>query len=81
MKGSSNDNRLGFDSSVRGVAGEYHRKTGSCPDFPGTTGGCTTVAVVFPGDVQVYVTTNSTNNDYTGSLTSIVVSAFENALR
>lgn len=81
MKGSSNDNRLGFDSSVRGVAGEYHRKTGSCPDFPGTTGGCKTVAVVFPGDVQVYVTTNSTNNDYTGSLTSIVVSAFENALR
>jgi len=81
MKGPSDSNRLGFDSVRTGAAGAYYRKTGGCPDFPGTTGGCKTVAMVFPGDTQVYVATNSHNNDHPGGLTGIVMNAFENALR
>jgi CubicO group peptidase (beta-lactamase class C family) len=81
MKGQVDGNRLGFDSARVGAAGVYHRKTGGCPDFPGTIGGCKTVAMIFPGDVQVYVATNSDGNDYPGSLTSIVANAFDNALR
>ena len=37
--------------------------------------------MVFPGDTQVYVATNSHNNDHgSGGLTSIVKNAFDNAL-
>ncbi len=82
MKGPSDSNRLGFDSVRNGDAGAYYRKTGGCPDFPGTTGGCKTLAMVFPGDTQVYVATNSHNNDHgSGGLTSIVANAFDNALK
>jgi hypothetical protein len=81
MKGPSDSNRLGFDSVRNGDAGAYHRKTGGCPAFPGTTGGCKTLAMVFPGDTQVYVATNSDNNDHPGGLTAIVANAFDNALR
>ena len=82
MKGPADGNRLGFDSVRNGAAGAYHRKTGGCPPFPGTTGGCKTLAMVFPGDTQVYVATNSDNNDHgTGGLTSIVANAFDNALK
>ncbi len=82
MKGPSDSNRLGFDTARTGDAGTYHRKTGGCPDFPGTTGGCKTLAMVFPGDTQVYVATNSHNNDHgSGGLTSIVKNAFDNALK
>ena len=82
MKGPADGNRLGFDSVRNGAAGAYHRKTGGCPPFPGTTGGCKTLAMVFPGDTQVYVATNSDNNDHgTGGLTAIVANAFDNALR
>src|SRR6185295_10080077 len=61
MKGPSDSNRLGFDTAPSGAAGTYSRKTGGCPDFPDTNGGCKTLAMVFPGDTQVYVATNSHN--------------------
>jgi hypothetical protein len=81
MKGPADSNRLGFDSVWNGAAGAYYRKTGGCPTFPGTNGGCKTVAMVFPGDTQVYVATNSDNNDHPGGLTTIVANAFDNALK
>ena len=57
-------------------------RTAAVPPFPGTIGGCKTLAMVFPGDTQVYVATNSDNNDYgAGNLTSIVANAFDNALK
>ena len=80
MKGSPS-NRLGFDSVWNGSAGAYHWKNGGCPPFPGTIGGCKTLAMVFPGDTQVYIATNSDNNDYAGNLTSIAADAFDNALK
>jgi CubicO group peptidase (beta-lactamase class C family) len=69
MKGTPGD-RLGFDTRFVGRAGEYHWKNGGCPSF--SHGGdwdrsCKTIAMVFPGDVQVYVAVNSNNNTYTGA--------------
>lgn len=82
MKGPADGNRLGFDSVWNGDAGAYYRKTGGCPQFPDTIGGCKTLAMVFPGDIQVYVATNSENNDHgSGGLTAIVANAFDNALK
>ena len=80
MKGTPG-NRLGFDTAWDGKAGEYHWKDGGCPDFDGKGRGCSTLAMVFPSDVQAYVTINSSNNAYTGSLTSILAGAFDGALR
>ncbi len=80
MKGTPG-NRLGFDTRYEGRAGDYHWKNGGCPDLEGKDRGCSTVAMVFPGDTQAYVAINSSNNAYSGKLTDIVGAAFDKALR
>ena len=76
-------NRLGFDTFQAGKAGQYFWKNGGCPslDKPRLGRGCRTVAMTFPGDVQVYVAINSSNNTYTPALEPLVQLAFDAALR
>jgi CubicO group peptidase (beta-lactamase class C family) len=74
---------LGLDGATSGAAGPYARKTGGCPSLENRSWdrGCSTVAMMFPGDVQAYVTVNSTDNKHAGSLTAVVRNAFDAALR
>ena len=62
--------RLGFDSAFDGRAGSYAWKNGGCPDFEGQGRTCKTVAMTFPGDVQVYVAVNSDTSGYTDTMRS-----------
>ena len=55
-------------------------KNGGCPDYEGKGRGCSTIAMVFPGDTQLYITVNSTNNA-SADLTTVASSAFDAALR
>jgi Beta-lactamase len=82
MKGTPGD-RLGFDTTIAGKAGGYHWKNGGCPSLDRTSWdrGCSTLAIVFPGDFQVYVTINSSHNTYSGSLMEVVRDAFDASLR
>jgi hypothetical protein len=79
MKGEPK-NRLGFDTKVDGAAAEYFWKNGGCPDYEGKGRGCSTIAMVFPGDTQLYITVNSTNNA-SADLTTVASSALDAALR
>jgi hypothetical protein len=80
MKGTTN-NRLGFDRTYGGLAGNYVWKNGLCHAFESPKSRkCETLAIVFPGDIQAYVAVNSTNNTYSGSLDVILGKAFDDAL-
>jgi hypothetical protein len=68
--------RLGFDSSS-----PYAWKNGGCPDFEGLDRTCSTVAMIFPGDIQAYVAVNSDLSRLGGSIQTIVARAFNAALR
>jgi hypothetical protein len=74
---------LGFDRAIGGQAGQYYWKNGGCPSLSNTSWGrgCATLAITFPGDVQAYVTINSSSNTYTQRLETILRNAFDNALR
>ena len=80
---SMKQGRLGFDTLVAGKAGQYFWKNGGCPslDKPQLGRGCKTVAMTFPGDVQLYIAINSSKNTYSGNLEPLVASAYDAALR
>jgi len=66
MKGTPG-NRLGFDTDFAGRAGPYTWKNGGCPDWENKGRSCSTIAMIFPGDTQVYIAVNSSNNTYKGA--------------
>jgi CubicO group peptidase (beta-lactamase class C family) len=81
MHGTSND-RLGFDGTYGGNAGSYFVKGGRCHAFDSPkVRKCQTMAIVFPSDIQAYVTVNSTNNTYSGGLNGVLGRAFDAALK
>jgi CubicO group peptidase (beta-lactamase class C family) len=81
MKGTPGD-RLGFDTAFVGQAGDYHWKNGGCPTMSNGAWdrGCSTLAMTFPGDVQVYVAVNSSNNTYTGGSDAASPSVYHSGL-
>ena len=80
MKGTR---RTGSASTASGTAppAPTTGRTAAVPPSRGRSAAARPLAMVFPGDTQVYIATNSDNNDYAGNLTSIAANAFDNALK
>jgi CubicO group peptidase (beta-lactamase class C family) len=73
--------RLGFERgcSLKDALGSCYAKNGSGTDAQGR--GSESQAVMFPGDVQVFLTINSRTNAYRGDRRDVLIAAFHTALR
>jgi CubicO group peptidase (beta-lactamase class C family) len=66
--------KLGFNGSIAGAAGSYPTKDGGSGNFESR-------AMMYPGRMSLFVTINSSDNDLPASLRSIMINAFDDALK